>query len=278
MIRRLLVAVVLSGCTLMLTGQTASQALAQDDEAARQHFRLGQAYYENGQVAQTATEFEEAYRLSGRSALLYNVYLSHRDALHTRESYEALNQYLNEVPDPPDEDRLRARLRHLEEALADEPEVTEPTETTEPVETTPPAVTPPPTPPVSEPPPPEPESPSVIPYVVMGAGGAVIVGGVVAALLSRGARSDLDALCDANGTCPAGSNWESLRDRGQRSARAADALIGIGAAAAVSGVVLYFVMRPSDDDESGRDAEATTFLPSFACDAHGCAAALGGQF
>lgn len=247
-----------------------------DDEAARRHFRLGQAYYQNGQFPQAAVEFEQAYQLSGRPQLLYNIYLAHRDALHTRQSYEALRQYLDEVADPPDEDHLRARLHHLEEALAanpeSDPEVEPDTQTADPMPT--PVTTPAPDLSVTD----EPESSSPVPFVVMGAGGGVLVGGLVAALLSRGARSDLDALCASDGACPPDSNWESLRDKGQRSARAADVLIGVGAAAAVTGVVLYFVMRPSDEDEPATDAESASVQGGFGCDATGCMATLGGQF
>jgi tetratricopeptide (TPR) repeat protein len=249
-----------------------------DDEAARRHFRLGQAYYQNGQFPQAATEFEQAYQLSGRPQLLYNIYLAHRDALHTRQSYEALRQYLDEVADPPDEDHLRARLHHLEEALAanpeSDPEVEPDTESSDPTPT--PATAP--TPDLSAPT--ESESRSPVPFVVMGAGGGMLVGGLVAALMSRGARNDLEALCDADGACPPDSNWESLRDKGQRTARAADVLIGVGAAAAVTGVVLHFVMRPSDDDEraSEGDTTAASVRGGFGCDATGCMATLGGQF
>ncbi|MBK7155928.1 MAG: tetratricopeptide repeat protein [Sandaracinaceae bacterium] len=249
-----------------------------DDEAARRHFRLGQAYYQNGQFPQAAIEFEQAYQLSGRPQLLYNIYLAHRDALHTRQSYEALRQYLDEVADPPDEDHLRARLHHLEEALAanpeSDPEVQPDTETSDPTPTPVTTVTPDLSATA------EPESSSPVPFVVMGAGGGMLVGGLVAALISRGARSDLDALCDADGGCPPDSNWESLRDKGQRSARTADVMIGVGAAAAVTGVVLYFVMRPGDDDEraSSSDAESASVQGGFGCDATGCMATLGGQF
>ena len=249
-----------------------------DDEAARRHFRLGQAYYQNGQFPEAATEFEQAYQLSGRPALLYNIYLAHRDALHTRQSYEALRQYLDEVADPPDEDHLRARLHHLEEALAANPDidpVVQPdVETTNPTPTVDTTETPDLT--VAE----EPESSSPVPFVIMGAGGGVLIGGLAAALISRGARSDLDELCAADGACPSDSNWESLRDKGRRSALAADVQIGVGAAAAVSGLVLFFVMRPSDDDEraSSGDAEAASVRGGFGCDATGCMATVGGQF
>ena len=79
--------------------------------------------------------------------------------------------------------------------------------------------------------------------------------------------------------CPADSNWESLRSRGQRSARAADALIGIGAAAAISGLVLYFVMSPDGDDDPSDAAQGSAALRGgLGCDATGCTATLGGSF
>ncbi|MCA9578450.1 MAG: tetratricopeptide repeat protein [Polyangiales bacterium] len=247
-----------------------------NDEAARRHFRLGQAYYQNGQFAEAAREFEQAYELSRRAPLLYNVYLAHRDALHTRQSYEALRRYLEEVPDPPDEDHLRARLQHLEAALAANPEEQDPE--VEPEQTPSQTDQEPVTPPVDlTVPAAEPEGRSPVPYIVMGVGGGALVGGLVAGLLSRGARSDLDALCAADGACPPDSNWESLRDRGRRSARAADALIGVGAAAAVTGVVLYFVMSPDDDDPDAT-ASASPLRGGVGCDTTGCMATFGGQF
>ena len=58
---------------------------AQDDGAAnddegRVHFRLGTAYYESGRFRQAAAEYQQAYDLSRRPALLYNIFLAWRDA------------------------------------------------------------------------------------------------------------------------------------------------------------------------------------------------------
>ena len=83
------------------TGQPPS-----DDEAARRHFRLGQAYYQNGQFPEAAAEFEQAYQLSGRPQLLYNIYLAHRDALHTRHVAWLFDEYWLVV------DRLEAPTAH----------------------------------------------------------------------------------------------------------------------------------------------------------------------
>src|ERR1700748_2588956 len=67
---------------------------ADDEEKARGHFRLGRAYYDNGDFAQAAIEFEAAYRISGKAALLYNIYLAYRDASDTRHAADALRKYL----------------------------------------------------------------------------------------------------------------------------------------------------------------------------------------
>jgi hypothetical protein len=47
--------------------------IGDDVEIARAHFATGQAYYEHGRFIDAAREFEEAYRLSPKAPLLYNV-------------------------------------------------------------------------------------------------------------------------------------------------------------------------------------------------------------
>ena len=271
----------LASVVFLLSLGTAPRVHAQDDDAARQHFRLGQAHYDNGNFAQAAEEFQQAYELSGRSQLLYNVYLAHRDALQTQQARDALHQYLDEVPNPPDEDRLRARLHHLNQALANQPAVTEPEvtepEVTEPEVTVPEVTVPEVTVPGLVNPANEtdaadaPQGSSPVPWVLVGTGGALLVGGLVAGGISRGAFSDLQELCPGS-VCPAGSDWEATRDRGQRSARMGDSLVIVGLATAATGVVLHFVMKPDDDDEVAR------VNGGVACDGTGCMASVGGTF
>lgn len=59
-------------------GMTDQRQLA--DEQARAHFRVGQSMYDAGRFAEAAHEFEEAFRLSQRSELLFNAYVAFRDA------------------------------------------------------------------------------------------------------------------------------------------------------------------------------------------------------
>ncbi|HEY8432909.1 MAG TPA: hypothetical protein VIL20_31270 [Sandaracinaceae bacterium] len=90
------------------------------EAAARQHFRLEQAYYENGPFVEAAREFETAYRLSPRPRLLYNAYLAYRDMQDLPNSARMLRQFLAEATDlePAEHDQLQARLAAIDAALA----------------------------------------------------------------------------------------------------------------------------------------------------------------
>jgi tetratricopeptide (TPR) repeat protein len=88
------------------------------DQQARGHFRLGRELYAQGRFAEAAKEFEVAYGLSGRSSLLYNVYLAYRDAQDTANAARSLDGYLLANPEAPDHEHLRARLAALKEILA----------------------------------------------------------------------------------------------------------------------------------------------------------------
>lgn len=87
------------------------------DLQARGHFRLGAELYAQGRFAEAAKEFEVAYGLSGRSSLLYNVYLAYRDAQDTANAARALDGYLVANPQAPDHEHLTARLAALKEIL-----------------------------------------------------------------------------------------------------------------------------------------------------------------
>src|SRR6185295_14451044 len=46
---------------------------------ARAHFQVGSDHYNHGRFSEAATEYEAAYSLSPRPALLHNIYLARRD-------------------------------------------------------------------------------------------------------------------------------------------------------------------------------------------------------
>ncbi len=91
--------------TVRVVHAQATEADAGGDDVARRHFRLGRAHYANGEFAQAATEFEQAYHLSNRPALLYNVYVAYRDAQDLPHAASSLSEYLRLVPNAPDHDQ-----------------------------------------------------------------------------------------------------------------------------------------------------------------------------
>jgi tetratricopeptide (TPR) repeat protein len=97
--------------------QSTTQEADMTDLQARSHFRLGKELYDQGRFADAAKEFEIAYGLSGRSSLLYNVYLAYRDAQDTKNAARALDGYLTANPNAPDKEHLTARLAALKEIL-----------------------------------------------------------------------------------------------------------------------------------------------------------------
>jgi tetratricopeptide (TPR) repeat protein len=195
------------------------------DDEARKRFELGRTFYEAGRFREAAEEFTEAYRLSRRPALLYNIYVANRDAGRWQEATDALRGYLEQVPDAPDAITLRARLVSLEEQLALQKERDTRLEAERQRADARPAAAP------SEP------RRSVVPWVLMGSGGALIVGSIVTGVLAAGKASDLDDVCQRDGTlCPeaARGDVESLR----ALAVTTDVLWAVGAAALVTGLVL----------------------------------------
>jgi tetratricopeptide (TPR) repeat protein len=106
------------GCVLLVAPVAATAQRTTEvtdlEEDARLRFQLGQRHFERGELDDAAREFEEAYRLSGRPALLYNLYIVHRDAARPTEAAAALRRYLELQPDVPNRSRLEVVLRNLE--------------------------------------------------------------------------------------------------------------------------------------------------------------------
>lgn len=93
---------------------------AEGEEQARAHFRLGRAYYENGDFSKAAVEFEAAFKISQRPGLLYNIYLAYRDASDVPHAAEALRKYLELEKNVENRGQLTARLAAMDRALAEE--------------------------------------------------------------------------------------------------------------------------------------------------------------
>src|SRR5437868_1165888 len=75
---------------------------ADDVEAAKAHFAAGSAYYDQANYADSVKEFNEAYRLSHRSDLLYNIAVCYERLMQFDNAIKALQQYLIDKPDAKD--------------------------------------------------------------------------------------------------------------------------------------------------------------------------------
>ncbi len=93
-----------------------STAREQDltDQQARSHFAVGRAMYEAGRFAEAASEFQQAYDLSHRAQLLYNLYIAYRDSSQLVRARDALRTYLDEVTEVPNRLHLVSRLEALQ--------------------------------------------------------------------------------------------------------------------------------------------------------------------
>src|SRR4030095_10359942 len=69
-----------------------------DHEAAVLHFRVGQTYYDEANYQDALKEFREAYRLSKRPALLYNIGLCHERLDQIDEAVAGVGGHLGGAP------------------------------------------------------------------------------------------------------------------------------------------------------------------------------------
>lgn len=87
-------------------------------DIAKAHFNTGEAYYEHGRFADAAKEFEEAYRLSAKAPLLYNVGKSYDGASDFARALDAYKRFLDAAsPDNPDVDFAAGRVERLQKLV-----------------------------------------------------------------------------------------------------------------------------------------------------------------
>lgn len=93
----------------------AKGAPSEDVDIAKAHFNTGEVDYEHGRFTDAAHEFEEAYRLSGRAPLLYNVGKSYDGANDFAQALDAYRRFLAAAPpDNPDRDFSAKRVELLQ--------------------------------------------------------------------------------------------------------------------------------------------------------------------
>jgi tetratricopeptide (TPR) repeat protein len=91
---------------------------AEDVELAKAHFRTGELNYDRGAFPDAAREFEEAYRLTGRPELLYNMGKSYDGVGDMRGALAAYRRFLATVKTSSDRPFVENRVRELEVLIA----------------------------------------------------------------------------------------------------------------------------------------------------------------
>jgi hypothetical protein len=96
-------------------GEENERELDPSEEQARLHFRLAESHYAERSYETALREFGEAYALSPRPRLLYNISLCHERLGHFDAAAEHLERYLASGEDIPDRTLLERRLANLRE-------------------------------------------------------------------------------------------------------------------------------------------------------------------
>jgi tetratricopeptide (TPR) repeat protein len=220
---------------LLASALTPARALTEDEERAKAHFLAGQSYYEQASYTDALKEFNEAYRISKKPALLYNLARCHEALEQYGEAVTLLERYLQDDPDASDRETIETRIAHLKQRQrAVEQERPRPLET--------------PAPPGVAPAPPAPAAAAAPPrkrkwtWIVGGVGVAALAGALGTGIASQLEYNSLASSCTNNKCSPSKvSDPQGRIDRGRQLALATDVLWPVGAAAVAASVVLFVV-------------------------------------
>jgi tetratricopeptide (TPR) repeat protein len=206
-------------------------ARADDNEAARAHFQVGQSYYDEANYAEALKAFKEAHRLSKRPALHYNIALCHERLEHYSEAIASLEAYLTEVPEATDRKLVEGRIANLREREARERERKEREARDAAARAKPPEPAPA-SPAVVEQPPPKRRR--VATWVVGGLGLGLLAGSVAQAHYDYLQSHCPGDRCDTTVT-------QADKDYGRTLTIATDVLWPIGLVAVGTAVALFFI-------------------------------------
>lgn len=116
-------------CGALSASVVSAQPANPADQVAREHFMRGRDAFSLGDFALAAREFDQAYQLSRRPQLLYNIGTAYERLHNWNEANIAFRRYLDEVPAAPDRAEVEARLRMIEVELQHQAEALQSTQT-----------------------------------------------------------------------------------------------------------------------------------------------------
>src|SRR5687767_12643301 len=102
---------------LFARAQGAQGGGGDDLDLAKAHFKTGEIYYEKARFPDAAREFEEAYRLSKRPELLYNMGKSYDGAGDAARALTAYRRFLAQVKASNDRPWVEGRVGQLQKLV-----------------------------------------------------------------------------------------------------------------------------------------------------------------
>jgi hypothetical protein len=210
-----------------------------DRKAAQGAFAAGQGSFNEADYATAITYWRDAYRRDCTAhALLLNLARAYELKSDRSEAVNALETYLQRKPDDPGADQIRRRIENLKAQIA--ASAPPPTPTTPSPATTTTSTMPPPPPPDSGD---KGRGRSAVPLVVAGAGGVLAVVGTIVLVGGISKESEAEDACPQRVGCDNAIAEKGNEGRSQQ--RTGGIVLGVGAAAAIGGVIWYFVQPPS---------------------------------
>jgi hypothetical protein len=233
-----------------------------DVTAAKGAFQAGNGSFNEADYGRALDYWEDAYRRDCTAhPLLLNLARAYELNGQKRHAVTALRTFLERSPGSSEEGQIKRRVEKLDEQIR-----AEDTAAQAPVAAPQPAMQP-----VMQPAPaPAPaESPSggkrsIVPLIVAGGGAAVGVVGLVVDLTAQSDINAADKACPGRKACPA-----SVADQGNSArtrATVGTALMIVGGAAVVGGLVWYFVQKPEQTASVPRGFSASVspvWTPAF---------------
>ena len=232
-------------CMALLVRTAAAQPSGEDAAAASELYASGAAHYQRGEYDEAIRDFGRAYQLSRAPDLLFNLAQAHRlKGSSCRSARDYYRRYLELVPATPDRAEVEARIAEMDRCV--QLEITAAAAAKERTARGREVIAPR-------------RGPSLLPWVVIGVGAALGVGGTV---LSVSVDREYDRL---SGSC------DMACDRGTVQALETRGWVGVGLLAGGGAAIAAGVALLIRDRLSAGDAQVTV-------SATGTGVAVGARF
>jgi tetratricopeptide (TPR) repeat protein len=247
---------------LVLAPAGAGAQEGQSDEAlAKQYYKLGEELYNRADYEGALKQFRQSHRYSKKPALLYNMARCYESLGQLTEAIKHYEAFLESSPQAPNAPVIRARIANLQKRLEAKP-ASQPASL--PAATQPAVEQPPITVKKKEAPPPgRSRTKRTVGWVLVGAGGAFLVTGLVLGIRAAGLQSELEDASaqhdDPNTQTPNFySDHKDKEEMGQALSKAGIATLAIGGAAVATGALLLFL-----DYRAGRRERRAWIVPTL---------------